>query len=115
MGFFTEDDIIFQYTDEEAIEDGILVKLERAGKPMSRYIRIATTNLLVSCGYMEDDQLNIPNVLDLIIQCHSIMIKGKTCDWFYSGDIELPSGEKQKVFIEKNGAGGYTVMLPEDH
>jgi hypothetical protein len=115
MGFFTEEDIVSRYTDEDGIRDGILMKLERDGKPMSRYIKLATTNLLVSCEYMEGDELNIPNVLDLIIQSHSIMINGRTDDWFYSGDIELPSGEKQKVFIEKNNSGGYTVMLPEDH
>ena len=115
MGFFTEDDIISQYTDEDAIEDGILVKLERSGKPLSRYIKLATTNLLVSCEYLVDDQLNIPNIRDLITQCHSIMIKGTESRGFYSGDIELPSGEQQKVFIEQNNSGGYTVMLPEDH
>lgn len=115
MGFFTEDDIISMYTDEDAIEDGVLVKLERDGKRLSRYIRLATTNLLVSCGYMEEDQLNIPNILDLLKQGHRIMGKGTAGDWHYSGEVELPSGEKQTVFIEENGSGGYTIMLPEDH
>ena len=99
----------------DAIEDGILVKLERDGKPMSRYIKLATTNLLVSCAYLVDDQLNIPNVLDLLTQCHGIMRRGTAGDWHYSGEVELPSGEKQTVFIEENGSGGFTVMLPEDH
>ena len=112
---FTEDDIVSRYTDEGAIEDGILVKLERDGKPMSRYIKLATTNLLESSDYMEDDQFNVPNILDLIKQCHWIMIRAKKWDWFYSGKIELPRGEKQEVFIEQNNSGGYTVMLPEDH
>jgi hypothetical protein len=62
-----------------------------------------------------EEKLNIPNMLDLITQALRIFKKKPTDDWFVSGIIELPSGQKQKVYIAQNETGRYTVMLPEDY
>jgi len=59
--------------------------------------------------------LNIPNMSDLITQGLRIFSKKPAADWFVSGIIELPSGQKQKVFIAQNETGRYTLMLPEDY
>lgn len=59
--------------------------------------------------------LNIPNMVDLITQGLRIFSKKPADDWFVSGMIELPSGQKQKVFIAQNETGRYTLMLPEDY
>ena len=59
--------------------------------------------------------LNIPNMTDLITQSLRIFSKKPTDDWFVSGMVELPSGQKQKVFIAQNETGSYTLMLPEEY
>ena len=59
--------------------------------------------------------LNIPNISDLIIQAAHIFKRKPDDDYFVSGSIELPSGQKQKIFIAQNETGRYTAMLPEDY
>ncbi|MDA0525305.1 hypothetical protein [Methanococcoides alaskense] len=69
---------------------------------------------------MQADDINIPNLLDLLNQATNIVrntsdgFKDKA-ESFYSGSIELPSGEKQQIFISLNEFGKYAIMLSEDH
>ena len=66
-----------------------------------------------------DKTLNIPNLLDLLNQSLNIVRKKSKDftehDWFFEGEIELPSGNRQQVFIEQNETGKYTILLPSDH
>jgi len=59
--------------------------------------------------------LNIPNITDLIVQAAQIFKRKPDDDYFVSGSIELPSGQKQKIFIAQNETGRYTAMLPEEY
>lgn len=59
--------------------------------------------------------LNIANIFDLLYQAQRIFQKKAVDDYFVSGNIELPSGQKQKIFIAQNESGRYTAMLPEDY
>jgi len=59
--------------------------------------------------------INIPNLTDLITQATQIFKRKPDDDYFVSGSIELPSGERQKIFIAQNETGRYTAMLPEDY
>ena len=59
--------------------------------------------------------INIPNLTDLIIQAAQIFKRKPDDDYFVSGSIELPSGQKQKIFIAQNETGRYTAMLPEEY
>ena len=63
----------------------------------------------------KEKTLNIPNILDLLSQAARIFRKKPADDYFASGRIELPSGDKQKIFIAQNETGRYTAMLPEDY
>ena len=114
---------ISTYTCKQAEEDGILfdaAKLNPAWeKGLFNYI---TTNLL-NKGYMEEDKgdsrIRMPNIVDLLNQANQI-VKNKSknyteADTFFSGDIELPSGSKQQIFIQQNETGKFTIMLPEDY
>jgi hypothetical protein len=62
-----------------------------------------------------DRTLNIPNLTDLLNQATRIFRKKPVDDYFVSGIIELPSGQKQKIFIAQNETGRYTAMLPEEY
>ena len=72
---------------------------------------------LDSCGSLNclKPSLNIPNISDLIVQAVQIFKRKPTDDYFVSGSIELPSGQKQKIFIAQNETGRYTAMLPEEY
>lgn len=68
---------------------------------------------------MEGDKIKKGALGDLLFQAFQIAKAESGCytepDWFYSGEIELPNGTKQKIFIQQNETGRYTVMLPEDY
>ena len=113
-----ETEVIYSYTSEEAKEDGFLVDITRINPNWKNGLfNYITTNLL-SKGYMQDDELNLASVLDLLNQALKI-VKNKSqnfkkFDYFFSGAIELPNGVKEKIFIEQNETGKFTIMLPED-
>ena len=115
---FPEEDVIYMYTSEMAEEDGILVDITNINPDWKRGLfNYVTTNLL-SQGYMTEEKVNIPNILDLLNQSLEIIRKEsdnfKNYDTFYSGKIEFPDGEKRKIFIEMNDSEKFTIMLPED-
>lgn len=118
---FKEKDVISRYSSKQAVEDGFLLDLydviDKKVKLKHGLFRYVTTNLLRK-GYIKDDKVNIPNLLDLVNQALEIVRKKsknfKEFDYFFSGDVELPNGEKQDIFIEQNETGKFTLMLPED-
>jgi hypothetical protein len=110
------------YTSKEAVEDNILFDLDqlkyrkdnptRAAQTPLKYV---TTNLMAR-GYINDNQtLNLPNIMDLILAAGIILSKMPKGDYFAEGRIELPDGSKQLIYIAQNETGRYTVMLPEDY
>jgi hypothetical protein len=121
---FKPNDIIFVYTSQEAVEDGILFDLDRIltinpARPF--FLKYITTNLLEK-GYLNppkdpavESPLNIPNLKDLLNQAAQIFRRKPADDYFVSGRIELPNGQKQQIFIAENETGRYTAMLPEDY
>ncbi|MCM1987694.1 hypothetical protein [Methanococcoides seepicolus] len=116
-GIFGE--VVFTYTSEQVVEDGILFDILQINPEWEKgIIRYITTNLM-SQGYMDDD-INVPNLLDLLNQANAIVRQASNGskdkpESFYSGEIELPSGKKQQIFISLNELGKYTIMLPEDY
>ncbi|WP_319508146.1 hypothetical protein [uncultured Methanolobus sp.] len=111
---------IYSYTSEQAVEDGVLFDIIQVNPAWEKNIfRYVTTNLMEQ-GYINGEELNIPNLMDLLIQA-TIIIRDASNGFkdkpeaFYSGDIELPSGQKQKIYISMNEYKRYTIMLPEDY
>lgn len=117
---FDEDDVIYRYTSEDAERDGALLNLAKINRIFNKSpFNYVTTNL-ISMGYLSKDSkdVNFNNLVDLVAQAWDIKDK-KTCDFkeidmFFSGEIELPSGEQQEIFIKQNETGKFTIMLPED-
>ena len=118
---------IFTYTSKQAEDDGFLFDITKLNPAWKKGLfNYVTTNLL-NKGYSElaisdsdFDRLkfNIPNIIDLLNQSLQIVkkaTKGYEPDTFFSGNIELPCGEKQQVFIQQNETGKFTIMLPEDY
>ena len=110
---------VFVYTSDQAVEDGILFDITAVNpKWKEGLFNYVTVNLLNS-GYLKEDKINIPNLLDLLNQAQQIVKKATNnftaFDTFFSGSIELPSGDQQKIFIGQNETGKFTIMLPEDY
>ena len=119
--FFSNADVVSVYTSDEATEDGVLFDIRKLNPDWEKGIfSHITVNLMSSCGYFNEDRtLNIPNLLDLLNQSLEIVRKKSDNftehDWFFEGEIELPSGNKQQVFIQQNETGKFTILLPEDY
>ena len=116
---------ISTYTSNEACEDGMLFDIRELDSSWKAGIfTYVTTNLMQEHDYIqriEDcEKVNISNMLDLLNQANEIVRKSSnnfkdTKEPFYSGNIELPSGDQQKIYIEMNETGNFTILLPEDH
>lgn len=111
-------DEIYSYSSKQAEEDGILFDITKVNPEWKKGLfNYVTVNLLFK-GYFRDNKLSVLNLLDLLNQCVFIVKKKSKnfikFDTFYSGEIELPNGERTRVFIEQNETGKFTIMLPED-
>jgi len=116
---------ISTYTSNEASEDGMLFDIRELDSNWKFGIfTYVTTNLMQQHDYIQrvedGEKVNIPNMLDLLNQANEIVRKASnnfkdSKEPFYSGNIELPSGARQEIFIEMNETGNYTILLPEDH
>jgi hypothetical protein len=121
--FFRPEDAISTYTSDQATEDGLLFDLDLVlPHRISSPSRVAETPLkfitsgLLAKGYANPDgSFNVANMMDLVEQGNVIMSKMPQGDRFASGRIELPSGDKQQIFIAQNETGRFTMMLPEDY
>ncbi len=124
MSYFTPEfgQPVFEYISQQAVEDGILLDIAVINPTWKEGLfNYVTTNLLTK-GYTVDSDkmtLNIPNLLDLLNQSIQIVKKASNnftvFDSFFSGSIELPNGEQQKILIAQNETGEFTLMLPEDY
>jgi len=117
-------DTISTYTEKQAEEDGVLVDITK-GIMQDSLFNYCTAELLYKLKIIEEPdnelKLNVPNLLDLlnnalhIVQLRNSQRKEKEMDTFYSGTIEIHDGTKQKIFMQQNSTGKYTIMLPEDY
>jgi hypothetical protein len=111
--------VVDRYSDKQAVADGNLFDIDTIIKPTDRpfFLKYATTSLLSKGYYKEgsNKELNVPNFRDLLNQTIQIWRKKAPGETFASGRIELPNGEKQKVFVAQNETGRYTVMAAEDY
>ena len=98
----------FQYRCARGVYNG-----EQGKNPNCRTCEVfLTSNGSLKCL---QPSLNIPNIYDLLLQAAQIFKRRAPKDHFASGSIELPTGQKQKIFIAQNETGRFTAMLPEDY
>lgn len=102
---FKEEDIVFRYTDDEAVEDGVLVPV--------RYGEIC----FVTASVLSDFEEIPAQIRDLMIDKFLTDAmktfeakRKKEEDWFYEVTVW-----KKKYFVALNGRSLYTLMKPEDY
>ena len=107
---------IYTYTEEQATEDGMLFAIASMKyTDWDKGIFSHITSNLMDQGYIG----NPLNIADLLNQANQIVKKASKNftehDTFFSGSVELPNGSQQKVFIQQNATGKFTIMLPQDY
>jgi len=108
-GLFTEADLIYAYTDADAIADGVLVdiksfRLSLNGLSVNRITRNLYDELM-KYALHRDNALN--GMLKAKIEHASVPEGSHNDGYFYS----LPSN----IWAIRNEIDGYTLMFPEDY
>lgn len=102
--FWDDSDIVFKYTDADAVKDGVLMPVSFGA------INLVTDGIVqkfTGHGIFEIEKFNsfMTKAAGLLSEQHKVK-----ADWFYEVIIE-----GNKYFIAENGSGGFTLMLPEEY
>ena len=102
--FWKDAEVIDVYTDEQAVEDGVLmpvffgaINLVTDGI-VSRFTRQSFFDIEKFNSFMTEAARKLSEQ------------QKEKADWFYSVAIE-----EKKYFIAQNGSNGFTLMLPEEY
>ena len=103
--------VISEYTDRDAIADGMLIEVDPAKWPAL----LITASIKHACereaakGRRDYRQCLIPLVQDCIMEVQRKMKRDRTADW-----AKLTGTVAGVVFVTPNSLGGMTIMMPED-
>ena len=107
---FDEDDVIYRYTQDEAIEDGILVVVGRCNNQKI----IFTTNLFSDYTCEDEDGKNRVDIEKLKRTIEKGLSMLKEQDKEDTSYMRLRVIEKNKIWVIWN-AEGFTFMKPQDY
>ena len=71
--FWEDGDVIYEYISKQAEEDGILVDIININPDWKKGLFNYVTSNLLSKGYIKDNKVNIPCLLDLLNQANVIV------------------------------------------
>jgi hypothetical protein len=101
---FTEEDLIYTYTDEQAVEDGVLMPVSFGEINL---VTDGIVHLFSEKGIFSIEEFN--RFMNEAAGKLSEQRKKKS-DWFYSIQID-----SRNYFIAENGSNGFTLMKPEEY
>lgn len=117
-------DVVFSYTDAQAIEDGILIPFVANGRDTRHRI---TNNAYTELkeyyrgkGYSDYDEKQFyyfffNELLPLVPASFREWRAGEILTTNYDFRVEKYDSNKRQLWYEPNEVGGITLMLPEDH
>ena len=115
---FDKSDVVFTYTDAQALEDGVLVDISSYGLGYGgKNVNRVTSNLMrcLVPSFFGDDV--VEEFVAKLAKMHVTMIVSRAQptedDWLLTSHASIP--HRHKVWLVQNEVGGYTVMLPEDY
>ena len=100
--FWNDADIIDVYTDEQAVEDGVLIPVQFGS------INRVTRTVLHEFAQKDKSLERFNEFVEAAMKEFESQ-RNERDDWFYSIEIE-----GRKYFIADNGSG-FTLMKPEDY
>lgn len=121
---FDDFKIIYQYTSDQAVEDGILICVSRYGIPLINFFTKSVLELCIQPFVKEDSdgselitRLKQKVLTAILFKERRIKteISGKKLtvellDWLYEVEVW-----RRRFLLVQNETGGYTLMLPEDY
>jgi hypothetical protein len=109
----TEDDLVYAYTTDQAIEDGVLVHPFPDRWPWLLITESVHNGCLTASEFDERsyDQVLVPLLMDCIMQVQKLMKNNPDGVDFAKLDHTVVG----TVWIKPNDKKGMTVMLPEDY
>lgn len=102
--FWKDSDIVFRYTDKQAVDDGVLMPVSFGEINL---VTDGIVEMFSTKGIFEIDKFN--RFMNQAAKKLDEQRKRKS-DWFYSIQID-----KEKYFIAENGSNGFTLMKPEEY
>lgn len=101
-------DVIFAYSQDEALEDGVLVLVGYAALGLGKKTeRVIFTRTLFEEGYAEEEKRR-----RLLIRGFSLLLEPNPED---SPSMKLRVIEKGKIWIIWNEGEGFTLLTPSDY
>jgi hypothetical protein len=102
--FWDDADIVFRYTDKQAVDDGILMPVSFGEINL---VTDGIVQMFSNKGIFSIDEFN--RFMNEAARKLSEQRKRKS-DWFYSMQIDSAN-----YFIAENGSNGFTLMKPEEY
>jgi len=102
--FWDDAEIVFSYTDKQAVDDGILMPVSFGEINL---VTDGIVQMFSKKGIFSMDEFN--RFMNEAARKLGEQRKRKS-DWFYSIQID-----KDKYFIAENGSKGFTLMKPEEY
>ena len=107
--FFDPEDVIYAYTDSEALSDGVLADVSALGlrTPNGRPVNRITASI---AGMIGIDPSPGPQTPDLPKLRAMVAACGRESEGWFIGQYD-----GTKLWLVDNEVGGFTLMLPEDY
>lgn len=103
-------EVISTYTDEQAVEDGVLVPLAGLG-PVNRVTRAVFAHFVGEAAFKPMPVIEMPKVLEPLMAAIRAMLKiPPDRDGWRTGDYQ-----GKRLWLVPNEVGGLTLMFPEDY
>jgi len=109
-----KDPVVFSYTDQDAINDGVLFE----PYPERWKNLLVTSSIHHDCAREDDedsrsyDQRLIPLIMDCIMQCQ---VNANQNNGKLDTPVVLDGTHCGTIWVMENGIGGLTLMKPEDY
>lgn len=103
-------EVVSTYTDEQAVEDGVLVPLAGLG-PVNRVTRAVFSHFVGEAADRPMPVIEMPKALEPLMAAVRAMLKiPPDRDGWRTGDYE-----GKRLWVVPNELGALTLMFPEDY
>ncbi len=112
-----EEAIVYSYTDEDAIEDGVLVDVHSmAPFPINRATRALWDEFTRPLGKLPDS-LGASPITDAtrFLQLAELVARKISAGELVEGWVVIEDYEGRKIWAMPNEVSGWTMMFPEDY
>lgn len=112
---FDDDDLIFNYSSEQGLEDGFLVEPFPERYPKLYLTRTLFSEIEAVSDGRTFEQKAIPLIMDVVMEARRRVEESRNSGKPVDTLIILEGTVAGTVWATPNDAGGLTIMMPEDY